>query len=88
MTDTGAPIRLSVKVTAEDIAKGERLEPCRCPVALAVSRLTHFTPSVLGYALVLDDRVYHFPGRVHRAVQRYDRGGAMEPMEFELEADA
>jgi hypothetical protein len=88
-----------IEVTADDIARGEKGEPCKCPVALACLRAGLFGVEVYeneisgNYADTdLEGRIFHFqtspPDAVTRFVEAFDGGGvdvpSVAPFTFEL----
>ena len=89
---------MRIEVTAEDIAKGERLRACRCPVALALSRAgfeepevypsygpDDYSPGGAGEIIAGGDR-FALPLTVDRFVAAFDEGKPVEPFAFDLDA--
>lgn len=85
-----------IKVTAEDIAQGNRKEPASCPVAKAISRELGMTANVgISFLHTIDPKhvgdkkavwnKYPTPNKASRFIQRFDRQMPVEPFEFELE---
>ncbi len=79
---------LRVEVRQEDIARGVRDDACRCPIALAVSRLT------TDVVYVEDQKIeivglgrFYMPEPAVRFVAHFDNGDAVEPFAFDLELD-
>lgn len=87
---------MRVIVTARDVARGVRGDSCKCPVALAVSRVAgkraYVMPSDdLGAGSVTlmnyDDeqsRTLALPAFVDETAAEFDRTGKMEPFVFDL----
>lgn len=76
---------MTINVTAEDIAVGERNNCGWCPVALAVRRATGEQAWVHPDALIVRGRRCPMPSEVWARVLKYDVQGVMEPFSFELE---
>jgi len=79
----------TVRVTADHLARGERLAAGRCPLALAVAEALPGSQPVVSGQWVWTwrggRRVRHdLPEDVAERVRGYDRAGQMEPFEFAL----
>lgn len=83
-------MNIRIVVTEEDIKKGQKLCPERCPIARAVIRATgiHCKVGVTWVHLYPDQgesSSAYIPGRIQAAIVRFDRTGLMELLEFDLE---
>lgn len=89
---------VTIKVTAEDIARGEREGTTKCPVARAVCRELEcdlgwvtVAPEAGRFAVkrwTTPDRMlfqHELSAEVARRILCFDEGGAMEPFEFTME---
>lgn len=86
-------IRITIDVTAEDIAAGEPGEPCSCPIALAVLRVLPFLTGVWvdetgveldGFAR-LGGASIPLPPPAREFISHLDAGDAVEPFSFDLD---
>jgi hypothetical protein len=89
--------RVRVEVTAEDIAKGERAECGRCPVALACKRVLpgarvmvdgcsiDFTLKPAGEGEWDDWTSIEAPAEVDAFIQAFDDGHPVAPFAFDLD---
>jgi hypothetical protein len=82
---------IKIDVTSDDIAKGEREQPCRCPIALALTR-AHPGQWVLGehtadFYFDDADGTISLPNEARDFIKRFDNGDPVEPFSFELELD-
>lgn len=88
----GVVIRTAVRVTAADVALGERRQCHSCPVALALARVTGEPWVVLaGSARRVygpPDRRFALPAAATAWIVRFDAGGAVGPLAFEFVYDA
>lgn len=79
------PVRVTVHVTAEDIARGVRRCPLFCPVARALDRSTGLSWTVSGLSGMAAGRRTRFPGTVTAFVEAFDSGALCAPFDFEFE---
>jgi len=82
--------RVTVEVTAEDIAAGEHFACDRCPIAIAVKRCSGEPfASVTHYRIRLspdgDSRVAKPPAAVGDFIWAFDQGHPVQPFSFEVE---
>lgn len=90
-------MKVTIEVTAEDIANGRQRSPGNCPVALAGKRVlpdgSYFAvcPEYVHYVSP-EDRVefvnvcrVEFPSWVGQTIKGYDDTGKMEPFSFDLD---
>lgn len=78
---------IKVEVTKEDIANGERENSCKCPVALALSRLgtdVSVGNGEIGFWLGDKYRLIEIPDMVDDFITQFDNGKEVEPFEFTL----
>lgn len=80
---------LTVKVTADDIEKGERGNPCFCPIAQAVRReldlqVPHLT-EVGELCMIVRSATFRLPDTARKFVDDFDSGRDVEPFEFTAE---
>lgn len=79
-----------IKVTEEDIKLGVKEDSCKCPVALAMRRITKKQCSVgIAWITVISlnpysDKTYFVPKKVENFIAAFDKGEKVEPFEFEL----
>ena len=79
--------RVKVRVTWEDIARGERRECATCPVALAATR-------AFGEDVTVGNRMFRLrsiqyidmPARVRAWIHEFDQGRPVRPIRFRVEA--
>jgi len=82
---------MRIKVTIEDIERGRRYDPVRCPVAQALHRAGMVFFTVMESAVRLRDEDQHggllvLPASIQDWIRSFDRGEPVEPISFELEA--
>jgi len=79
-----------IEVTEEQIAEGNRGDPCRCPVAKAIAK------AIPGCGPAVNTLVIHFscdgsristPQVVKDFVNDFDHGHPVKPFEFPLDMD-
>jgi hypothetical protein len=75
-----------VKVTAEDIANGQRENPIACPIALAVKRISDDPYSVTVGTQILShaNSVIMLPIEATNFISQFDAGCDVEPFEFHV----
>jgi hypothetical protein len=78
---------LTVNVTAEDIEKGERGNPCFCPIAQAVRRELDLwiPPQVSEFCMIVRSVAFRLPDTARKFVDDFDRGRDVEPFKFTSE---
>jgi hypothetical protein len=88
-----APAELVIEVTADDIAKGVVGDACRCPIALAVSRLLGIEAAE-GNLAVMDRMVkvhyedyrwrdrYRLPTEAEDFIEDFDCRDEVQPLTF------
>lgn len=75
---------VTIEVTAEDIERGARIDPERCPIALACRRaLPDIAVSVDGYGIDEYDLI-PTPDVAAKFITSFDTGKTVEPFSFEL----
>jgi len=79
---------MKIRVTSEDIAKGQRCNARFCPVALALQRTTN-NPNIVaignwGYDTRKLSSQFDLPMKVMRFIDAFDSGNPVEPFEFEM----
>lgn len=82
-----------INVTADDIARGERLNECFCPFARAISRKMGVPVAVYedGWVEAAVDKPYgigQLSMEAVKALEAFDEYGIMEPKEYELLPDS
>lgn len=83
-------MNIRIVVIEEDIKKGQKLCPEKCPIALAIIRATgiHCKVGVTRAHLYPDQgesSIAYIPGDIQAAIVQFDRTGCMELLEFDLE---
>lgn len=83
-------MNVHVVVTEEDIRKGRKLCPEKCPIARAIIRETgiHCKVGVTCAHLYPESGILssaYIPSTVQSAIIRFDRTGCMKILEFDLE---
>lgn len=80
---------VKIEVTEEDIAKGVKWNPVRCPVAKGIRRVLGKGKKleVDGYSLSITSRngetdEVDLPKKVHKFVDRFDDGRKVKPISF------
>lgn len=78
--------RIVIKVTAEDIEKGDLDSPRRCPVARAVKRAfrCRWTKVCMFQIFTSRYETWRQPKRVQSFVDRFDRRRPVKPFSFTL----
>lgn len=81
--------RVTVEVTAEDIAMGKRALSCLCPIALACERIGAAPVVGRQYLNITFDGKRHtrilMPHEAEQFVKSFDNGETVRPLTFELE---
>ncbi len=80
---------VQVEVTGDDIGRGERDSPCRCPLAIALSRALGTPCEVVGGIAVAyfpsNIRKIYFDRNLKRRIYEWDiHGVQMQPFKAEL----
>lgn len=80
---------MKIKVTQEDIEKGERTNACRCPISRALTRMG-FNNSVATHHLNIFPKgrimkTIILPKEAKEFIRKFDNYMAVKPFEFELE---
>lgn len=83
-------MNVHIVVTEQDVRKGRKLCPERCPIARAITRATgmHCKVGVTRahlYTKTGEVVRADIPGAIQGAIVRFDRTGYMELLEFDLE---
>lgn len=81
---------MKVSITQEDIEAGVRCSACRCPVARATQRACGVYVGIAAGNVCIDrpngySRYVPLPSEVNAFINRFDLGGVIEPMEFEID---
>lgn len=81
------PEKITVEVTAEDIAKGEPGDGCKCPIAIAVRRATGLNDvSIRPIAQSrIGNRYVYLPDPAKRFVLDFDEEQPVQPFTFEID---
>lgn len=80
-----------VNVTANDIAKGERYLPEKCPIARALKRVTKAKKVSIGpwYFYIMKDgedyERYQMTDEMEEFVKKFDSGIPVRPVKFKIE---
>lgn len=77
-------MRITVSVTAEDIAKGKPCSCGHCPVALATQRATGQYVEASGSYVDSETHWAEVPASVARFISRFDSQCAGKPFSFEI----
>ena len=84
---------MKISVTAQDIRRGKRAEPCRCPVALALKRTFKRKVSVTftslefeSYRKGKESLVRDTPSIVAKFVEAFDDHKPVKPFSFSFAA--
>lgn len=75
-----------IQVTESDMAHGERLSPCGCPIALAASRVFGATARVEVTFILVGGLKIRLPEEASRWIERFDDCKATPLISFEVEA--
>ncbi len=75
---------MRVEITAEDIAEGVPRSHCKCPAAIALSRVTGKDVSVGTSSYVVGGRVYDLPNSLGIWIVDFDFGQPVRPTTFEV----
>lgn len=80
---------MKIKVTKEDIMRGQRSIPSACPVARAIHRITNkncLVGSSVSFSIPMKakSRKVKLPESVISRIANYDLNGDMQPFEFDL----
>jgi hypothetical protein len=80
---------MRIEVKPDHIARGRRVEPCLCPVALAIAEATDRECSVAPRMVSLYEpyRAYRLPEAVCGFVRMFDAGQPVEPFSFDLDIE-
>lgn len=76
-----------IEVTKEDIAQGKPLEPCSCPIALAVSR--HFPGQhieIIFHFINVGRYYYSMNDKLSEFVMKFDSRLRVYPFSFDLDS--
>jgi len=73
-----------IKVTASDIELGRRCSSHRCPVALALGRISKCLVSVYTQDCWFKGQVRELPTSVRQFITAFDSGLDVPPFEFKL----
>lgn len=74
---------MTIIVTQEDIDKGARNSPCRCPVAIALGRC--YKDVYCGfYTMTLDVLSIETPKTVSDFIAAFDSGDPVKPFSFRV----
>ena len=80
----------TIEVTQEDIDKGNRLAPCSCPVALAISRATNKCAIVSSQDVSFQaygGGFVYFDAIVRDFINKFDGRQPVQPFKFDLDID-
>ena len=78
-------MKLSIRVTQDDIKNGVPGSPYSCPVARAIRRVANRKSVAVGVSYCRINHIrYGFPEMVADNISRYDLGYAMRPFSFKL----
>ena len=76
---------METHVSQEDINKGERWNPCKCPVACAMQRHTGASYVAAGcFLLTVDEQSTDTPYEVKLFMHQFDAYGFGNPFTFDL----
>lgn len=83
---------IKVEVTQADIDKGDRRNPCGCPIALAIARVfpashPYCNADGVEFSPAGDRTDIPLPDEVVAWMDRYDAGLVVEPFTFELPSE-
>jgi hypothetical protein len=77
-----------IQVTADDLARGQRRNHARCPVALALNRATGkewVVSTAFAYRLGVQAPSVFFPFEASLRITMFDAGRPVEPFAFEFD---
>jgi hypothetical protein len=76
---------VTLEITADDVAKGERCDSYACPVAHAVARLFPQAKVAAGQRRVwFGERMAFYSKELERQIIRFDNYGEFEPGVYEM----
>ena len=82
-------MKVMIKVTADDIANGKRMDIYNCPVAKAISRRLgqEVFAGTEEYVTVEGNRVYNLPEKARGFIDSFDGCEDVSPFTFRLEIE-
>lgn len=79
---------MRVRVTAEDIRLGKRMDCLDCPVARALQRAVGRSVRVYASEKMAGQKVYRLPTSAARFIDQFDIGKKVRPFEFRVTVPA